>query len=259
MRHAYMIALVIFILGFTLLTVGCSGIEIQNQESVKEQVKVTTPARIALSWENTTEPHPERKPWSDLITAHLQKNINIYNQATDIAEFCPKFKTLNDPPKVKALGELIVAMIYYESGYKPTSWMAEKFIEGYKITKDPKTGAEIKTPIYRKDSVTGVQVKSEGLFQLSYSDIPNYGSLLKGCGIDWSKDKLLDQNDPKKTMFNPLFNLECGMRILTNQVKNKKAIGLEKGVYWAVIRKGGKFTRIPQIAARVQKNAPGCK
>lgn len=199
----------------------------------------TPSSRIALSWELTTAPHPERKPWSDFLTAHMKSNLKIYETAKDVQVFCPKFSKLNEDQKTKALSELVVGMIYFESGYKPTSYMVETTMS--------------------VDKVTGVQVKSEGLLQLSYQDIPNYGALLKGCGIDWAKDKGLAQTDPKKTIFNPIINLNCGLLILTNQVKNKQAIALEKGVYWAVIKLNGKYTKINQIAERVQKNAPFCK
>ena len=50
------------------------------------------------------------------------------------------------------------------------------------------------------DSVTGKQVASEGLLQLSYQDIPNYGALLKypACKIDWQKDKALTVNGVRR-------------------------------------------------------------
>jgi hypothetical protein len=61
------------------------------------------------------------------------------------------------------------------------------------------------------DPVTGKQVASEGLLQLSYQDVPNYGSVLKYplCKIQWSKDKSLSVTDPKKTILDPYINLEC--------------------------------------------------
>ncbi|MEN0057917.1 MAG: hypothetical protein AAGB31_03715 [Bdellovibrio sp.] len=60
------------------------------------------------------------------------------------------------------------------------------------------------------DLVTGKQVVSEGLLQLSYQGVPNYGATLKYplCRIEWSKDKNLAATDSKKTILDPLINLE---------------------------------------------------
>jgi hypothetical protein len=196
-----------------------------------------TVAPQRLSWENTDAPHPERRPSSEHLWKLVAADLATYARATDITTFCPKFFSISTDLEIKSIAELIVAVTYHESGYKPTSWMTETTMG--------------------TDPVTGNQVKSEGLLQLSYQDMKNFG-YLAGCGIDWSKDRGLAQDDPKKTIFDPLINLTCGMRIMKDQINRKGAFTLSSGVYWAVLNIGGKYTQIPDIIKRVKKNVPAC-
>ena len=126
-------------------------------------------------------------------------------------------------------------MAYFESGWKPTSRMTE-------------TTMGI-------DPVTGKQVESEGLLQLSYQDVPNYGSVLKfpACKIDWQKDKSLSAIDPKKTILDLYINLECGLRILGSQIKKKGSAILSSGVYWSVLKEGGKYSKVESIIDMITK------
>jgi hypothetical protein len=104
---------------FLILFVGCAEIpKVTPTEPQKSE-------RVALYWENTTEAHPERMPWSDALTGLISKNLSEYSQAKDIESFCPKFKSLSDSLKIKAIGEIYVATAYYESGFNPKSRMME--------------------------------------------------------------------------------------------------------------------------------------
>lgn len=247
MKNKYVITISIAVLALLILT-SCETTTEKSSNSivVSGDHTIVSPQdtlRIPLYWENTTEKHDERKPWSDKVVVAILKNFSVYDAVTDINFFCPKYGKLTDQQKIKAHAEVIVGLVYYESAFKPASRMVE-------------TTMDI-------DPVTGKQVASEGLMQLSYQDIPNYGSVTKGCGIDWNKDMNLKVDDPKKTILDPLINLECGLRIYTNQLKNKKTIlrptGKGNGLYWAVVSTNGKYTKKNEIAARVQKYAPECK
>jgi len=185
-------------------TVSSGDTTVSQQHTTSSDVTHVTAPRIALYWENTTEKHDERKPWSDKVTKIISDNFAIYDKAEDITFFCPKYNKLTNEQKIKAHAEVIVGVVKHESSFNPTSRMVE-------------TTMSI-------DPVTGKQVASEGLLQLSYQDMSNYGSITKGCGIDWSKDKKLSVTDKNKTIFDPLINLECGLRIYTNQLKNRKTI-----------------------------------
>lgn len=192
----------------------------------------------SAGWKKILPIDPTRPGTSDLIVKHMTANLATYSKAKDITTFCPKFKTVSDDVKVKALSELILGIYIPESAQNPTSYMIETTMS--------------------TDPVTKQQVKSEGYGQLSYQDVPNYGSLLKDCGIDWSKDKNKDLSDPTRTILDPNINTECTMRILKNQIANKGSITLSSGVYWAVLKIGGKYQKISQIAYHVKTNVPAC-
>lgn len=179
-------------------------------------------SRMALSWENTNAPHPERKPWSDFVVLHFTQYLGTYSQAKDVTLFNSNFHKLTDSQKIKVLSELVVAVVYYESGYNPESSMVE-------------TTMGI-------DPVTKKQVVSAGLMQLSYQDVNNYKGKIEVSRIDYKLKNITD----------PIINLETGLGILKYQVKTKGAFVLSTGVYWSVLRKNGK--RINQIIERVKKN-----
>jgi hypothetical protein len=56
-------------------------------------------------------------------------------------------------------------------------------------------------------------MRSEGLLQLAYADQKRYG-----CDFNWQVDRALKANDPAKTILQPKNNLECGVKILFNQI-----------------------------------------
>jgi hypothetical protein len=106
----------------------------------------TTPASpIPLSWEKN---HPERAAWTAHTLSTLKPRLPDLSAAIDITRFAPKYSPLDDDQKLGVWGELISAVIYFESSWKPCS--------------------RYKEPMADKDSVTGEPVYSEGLLSLSY-------------------------------------------------------------------------------------------
>ncbi len=150
----------------------------------------------------------------------------IKEQVTDIATFCPRYNSLPALQRMNFWGQLVSAISFYESGWNPLS----RFIE-----------VDMKDP----DTVTGEQVVSEGLLQLSYQDTLNHRGL---CDFDWSKDMMLSVNDPRKTILDPYKNLSCGIRILARQIRSKHAIAIGKGAYWSVIKSDSSHEKISKIA-----------
>lgn len=91
------------------------------------------------------------------------------------------------------------------------------------------------------DPVTGRQVASEGLLQLSYQDV----QWAPYCEFDWSVDKKYSDTDARKSIFDPeKITEDCGIQILDRQVAKKSNIALSSGVYWAVLKIGGKYRGI---------------
>lgn len=207
---------------------------VENSPAIPPTVTVPVKTKFAaLSWEKN---HPERKEWSTFVFEFISAEVfESFDAAKDATRICPKYESLAKDQRILVWGELISAMAYFESGWSPTSRMTETTMG--------------------TDPVTGKQVASEGLLQLSYQDVPNYGTVLKYplCKIEWSKDKSLSLTDPKKTILNPYINLECGLRILANQVKKKGSVILSSGVYWAVLKDGGKYSKVDSIIGMIAK------
>lgn len=230
-----------------LMLASCTSIQTtQDQPSVsspRDSVQAETRAvsieRISLNWENTTEPHPERKPWSDHLVVLIKENLEKFKTGTDWSEICPKWTSLSDQQKVHVIGTMIVATVYYESEYNPLSRMREKSLSG------------VKNPV---DPITKTYVYSEGLLQLSYQDM----QWAPWCKFDWSKDKLLRADDPQKTILDPYLNLSCGVPIMANQISKKGKVFPPSG-YWAVQNTSSSYSQVANIKARILKYAPQCK
>ena len=226
-----------YLLAFALLT-GCSWLEktpvntSTTTSSTTTTVKAPEMAKVKLSW--NTPSNPEREAWSAFLIQSLNEQYDSFSKASDSKDFCPKFSSLTKDQKINLWAEILVWMMYYESGWSPVNWMTEKSMG--------------------IDAVTGKQVKSEGLLQMSYQDTQWH----KFCTFDWSKDKLLKQDDPKKTIFNPITNMDCGVKVLAKQIASKGAISLKSSVYWSVIKIDGKYSKLPQIMAKT-KALPFCK
>lgn len=153
--------------------------------------------------------------------------------ATDVEVFCSRYRQLANEQRFIFWGQLFAAIAKYESAWDPTSRMVETSMGTDPITKE--------------------QVASEGLLQLSYQDSLNHG--FENCPFDWSSDKkfhAVSPKDPRKSILNPYINLQCGIHIMSNQLKKHKAIAVESGAYWAVIKLNYARNKIKEISAITQ-------
>jgi len=100
-----------------------------------------------------------------------------------------------------------------------------------------------------KDPVTGQQVVSEGLLQLSYQDEPNYRNKIPSgtCDFDYQSDRDYPNRDLRRTILDPKINLTCGVAILNHQIKRYGKIAISSGAYWAVIKTTSRYNRLSQI------------
>lgn len=186
-----------------------------------------------LAWESAKS--PERTMWSQHLQQIILEDWNtLLPGADDITDFCPRYNTLDNNQRANVWAQLFVAVAKYESGYSPTSRMHETTMG--------------------TDPVTSKPVYSEGLLQLSYQDV----KWAPWCKFDWSKDKYLAATDPKKTILDPYLNLDCGVGIMAKQIKNKGNIVVRSGVYWAVLKEGGRYNQVSNIQSIV-KSLSLCK
>ncbi len=77
-------------------------------------------------------------------------------------------------------------------------------------------------------------MRSEGLLQLAYADHDRYG-----CDFNRQMDRSLDENDPRRTILQPKNNLECGVKILVNQIIVHHKPLLTLSGYWSTLHPSG--------------------
>lgn len=229
-KHFYLL-FAAFLISVAFLIASCVH---KSSTTVSQSSTPVTVPRAALSWENTTQAHPERAPWSDSLLALVAANLADFSQASDVTIFCPNIRQLSQAQQSMAIAELVIADIYYESGYDPTSRMQETTMG--------------------QDPLTHLPVFSEGLLQLSYQD----QEWAPFCKFDWPHDKLLSPTDPKKTILDPYINLACGVKIMSNQVKNKGSFTTQSN-YWSTLKNNGKYSKVNEIINRVKANVKECQ
>lgn len=222
---------------FLTANIGCAGKQESSappapQEQGGDQEPLPTYKAYPLAWESK---HADGKNWTEFLFDLIQQQApDLVQGADDITLFCPRYFQLNTNERINFWGLLVSGIVKYESGFDPTSRMHETTMG--------------------TDPVTGKPVYSEGLMQLSYQDVRNYAFCDQ---FDWNTDKHLDPDDPKKTILDPYKNLNCGVKILAQQIRNRNRITVSKGVYWAVIRTDGRYNKIAEISA-LTKKMPGC-
>ena len=177
----------------------------------------------------------EKSQWSKYVFSVIEnETFSLLDGADDIGTFCPKYSSLEKYQKINFWGMLVSAMSKFESNYDP--------LMRYKET------------TMGRDAITGQAVYSEGLLQLSYQDI----QWMPRCEFNWNLDRSLAVTDARKTILNPQKNLRCGLLILERQLQKYHRITIDSGAYWAVIKSGGKYQKITQIAA-MTKSLPFCQ
>lgn len=154
--------------------------------------------------------------WDDIIEKGIPPEMLTSRVPRDVRRFCPRFYSMNEVDKRAFWAYFFQALAGAEAGLNPKTRVRHTDPEVAKI-----------------DPVTGKAVRSEGLLQLSYEDEKRYG-----CDFDWDKDKNLAPNDPSKTILQPKNNLECGIKILSNQIITQKKPLLCKTGYWSTLQPG---------------------
>ena len=145
---------------------------------------------------------------------------------TRIKDFCPNWNKLDQGQKEDFYADFVQAVAWTESGYDSASMYVED-----KLGKDP---------------VTGQNVVSEGLMQLSYQDKLQYG---KACDFNFSKDReafledleahnkgALRSKHLHREILNPQRNLTCAMSIMQKLLTSSdKPLPQVFAPYWSTV------------------------
>ncbi len=154
--------------------------------------------------------------WDQIVEKAIPPEMLSSQVPRDVRRFCPNFYHMNDTDKRVFWAYFFQALAGAEAGLNPTTRVRHTQPEVAKI-----------------DDVSGHAVRSEGLLQLTYADQERYS-----CDFDWDKDRNLKSNDPAKTILQPKNNLECGVKILDNQIISLHKPLLSRTSYWSTLQPG---------------------
>ncbi len=160
--------------------------------------------------------------WDAIVEKALPPEMLSPAVSHDVAHFCPRFSSMNESDKRAFWAYFFQALAGAEAGLNPHTRVRHTEPEVAKI-----------------DKVTGVAVRSEGLLQISYGD-----GKLYGCDFDWAADRKLPPNSPAKSILQPKNNLECGVKILFNQIVTQDKPLFTRTSYWSTLQPGRKSYRV---------------
>jgi hypothetical protein len=140
----------------------------------------------------------------------------------DVARFCPRFSSMNETDKRAFWAYFFQALAGAEAGLNASSRVRHT-----------------QPAVAKRDKVTGMAVRSEGLLQLSYGD-----GKLYDCDFDWETDRKLPANSPAKSILQPKNNLECGVKILSRQIVDQNKPLLTRASYWSTLQPGSRSYRV---------------
>lgn len=190
------------------------------------------PARVAQMKEAPPTPIQAKKEelggttwdpgWDRIVEQALPPRMLGPQVPRDVRRFCPRFYEMPEVDKRAFWAYFFQALAGAEAGLEPATRVRHT---------EPAVAV--------KDRVTGRPVRSEGLLQLTYEDKERYG-----CDFDWDRDRRLPAKDPSKTILRPENNLQCGVKILSNQILDAHKPLLSSSGYWSTLRPGGPSYRV---------------
>lgn len=225
-----------------LMLAGCKDNAAQaDPPKPAPAVKAAPPTPIAVKKEELGAPSWDPQ-WDAYIEQALTPEMLGPKAAHDVRAFCPHFSTMKDEDKRAFWAYFFQALAGTEAGLRPTATVRQTQPEVAKV-----------------DPVTKKTVRSQGLLQLAYMDSDRYG-----CDFDWDKDKELPMKDPARTILQPKNNLECGVKILDNQLFSLNKPLLSSTSYWSTLEPGTvsyrlfarQMTNVPSACHAVRKTAP---
>ena len=169
--------------------------------------------------------------WDKIVEEALPPEMLSAQVARDVRPFCPRFNLLDEADKRAFWAYLFQALAAAEAGLKPTSHVRHAQPE-----------------MQVKDEVSGAQGRTEGLLQLTYADQKRYD-----CDFDWESDRKLRAGDPARTILQPKNNLECGVKIMEQELIAQHKGLLSRTQYWSTLQPG---TVSYRVFAKQMANVP---
>ena len=160
--------------------------------------------------------------WDAIVEKAIPPEMLSRQVPHDVTRFCPRFYDMSDTDKRAFWAYFFQALAGAEAGLNPK-------------TRAHHTQPEVSVP----DQVTGLSGRTEGLLQLTYGDQKRYG-----CDFDWKADRKLPAHDPERTILRPKNNLECGVKILENQIIVQRRPLLSRKGYWSTLQPGRMSYRV---------------
>lgn len=189
-----------------LLLTGCGNNEDsdllaggQFQSNPKEgdinYIDVTSPPYTAGNW---------LKEWSQAVGNAIDEHsrglvMDVTIPSYDLSKLnCPGFNSAREEDKKRFWALFFASISLYESSYDPNTRYWE----------------------------TGLNVWSEGLFQLSVST----GRYHQGCG-----------HITKENILHPLANIKCAVAVMRNQMRVRGSLFPSRAYYWSVLTTSKKY------------------
>jgi hypothetical protein len=169
--------------------------------------------------------------WDKIVEEALPPEMLSDQVARAVRPYCPRFNVLDEADKRAFWAYLFQALAGAEAGLKPTSHVRHAQPE-----------------MQVKDEVTGARGRTEGLLQLAYEDQKRYG-----CDFDWDADRKLRASDPARTILRPKNNLECGVKIMDQELIAQHKGLLSRTQYWSTLQPG---TVSYRVFAKQMANVP---
>lgn len=169
--------------------------------------------------------------WDAVVEQALPPDMLSAATARAVHRYCPRFAQETEADKRAFWAYTFQALAAAEAGLNPT------------------TDVHHTQPALAKiDSVTHRPIRQEGLLQLTYEDAERYG-----CPFDWQHDRTLPEKDPQRSILQPEKNLQCGIKIMQNQIiANGKPL-VTRTSYWSTLQPG---TTSFRVFAKQMANVP---
>jgi hypothetical protein len=165
---------------------------------------------------------PWNPQWDEIIEKALPPAMLSSQVPRGVRRFCPRFYEMGETDKRAFWAYFFQALAGAEAGLNQNT----------SVRQAGRAGA-------KPDEVSGRAMRSQGLLQLAYADQTRYG-----CNFNWEMDRALKANDPAKTILQPKNNLECGVKILFNQIIIQHKPLLSRSGYWSSLHPDGPSYRV---------------